>query len=253
MTDASSSLGASAAEAADPLAADPAAGTDAVGDASRRATAPFIAAPADRPAKPFWARLDSPFTVGLPAHASAASRPLLLGRRAHQHLDGDHLHRPRDVRRAGPRSRHQVARAAQRQARVGDHHRLPRLRRRPRSASSCSSSRRWSTQIGAFITGIPDTIDNFEKSDFFHWLEGIFGDRPRHARRPTSRSGSPTPRTSRRSRGGAAEGRRRHRDGDLGRPHRHRADPVLHRLAARHQGVAHAVRAGAQPARRCGR
>ncbi|KRB37047.1 AI-2E family transporter [Microbacterium sp. Root180] len=30
-------------------------------------------------------------------------------------------------------------------------------------------------QISQFITGIPDTISNFEKSDFYHWLEGIFG------------------------------------------------------------------------------
>ena len=30
-------------------------------------------------------------------------------------------------------------------------------------------------QISQFVTGIPDTIDNFEKSDFYSWLEGIFG------------------------------------------------------------------------------
>ncbi|MGN8553231.1 UNVERIFIED_CONTAM: AI-2E family transporter [Microbacterium sp. SLM126] len=30
-------------------------------------------------------------------------------------------------------------------------------------------------QIGQFITGIPATIANFEKSDFYSWLEGIFG------------------------------------------------------------------------------
>jgi len=30
-------------------------------------------------------------------------------------------------------------------------------------------------QVTALIKGIPDTIDNFQKSDFFHWLEGIFG------------------------------------------------------------------------------
>ena len=30
-------------------------------------------------------------------------------------------------------------------------------------------------QITSLIKGIPQTIDNFQKSDFFHWLEGIFG------------------------------------------------------------------------------
>ncbi|MCW3492909.1 AI-2E family transporter [Microbacterium sp. SSM24] len=30
-------------------------------------------------------------------------------------------------------------------------------------------------QIGQFVSGIPSTIANFEKSDFYHWLEGIFG------------------------------------------------------------------------------
>jgi len=31
------------------------------------------------------------------------------------------------------------------------------------------------TQIGQFITGIPATIANFEKTDTYAWLEGIFG------------------------------------------------------------------------------
>ena len=31
-------------------------------------------------------------------------------------------------------------------------------------------------QVSAFITGIPATIKNFEGSDFYHWLEGFFGD-----------------------------------------------------------------------------
>ncbi|SIT85361.1 AI-2E family transporter [Microbacterium sp. RU33B] len=32
------------------------------------------------------------------------------------------------------------------------------------------------SQISAFITSIPSTITNFTKSDFFSWLESIFGD-----------------------------------------------------------------------------
>ena len=64
MTDASSSLGASAAETADPLAVDPGAGTDAVRAMLRPLTAQSSPPAVDRSAKPFWARLDSPFTVG---------------------------------------------------------------------------------------------------------------------------------------------------------------------------------------------
>lgn len=30
-------------------------------------------------------------------------------------------------------------------------------------------------QVSAFITNLPETISNFEKSDFYKWLEGIFG------------------------------------------------------------------------------
>ncbi|HWI31164.1 MAG TPA: AI-2E family transporter [Microbacterium sp.] len=30
-------------------------------------------------------------------------------------------------------------------------------------------------QISAFVTDLPETIADFENSDFFHWLEGIFG------------------------------------------------------------------------------
>lgn len=32
------------------------------------------------------------------------------------------------------------------------------------------------TQITQFVQDIPSTIDAFQKSDFFHWLEGFFGD-----------------------------------------------------------------------------
>ncbi len=32
------------------------------------------------------------------------------------------------------------------------------------------------TQLTQFVTDIPSTIDAFQKSDFFHWLEGFFGD-----------------------------------------------------------------------------
>lgn len=31
-------------------------------------------------------------------------------------------------------------------------------------------------QISQFVKDIPSTIDTFQKSDFFHWLEGYFGD-----------------------------------------------------------------------------
>ncbi|TQJ30424.1 AI-2E family transporter [Microbacterium sp. SLBN-146] len=31
-------------------------------------------------------------------------------------------------------------------------------------------------QITAFVTSLPGTISSFQQTDFFHWLEGIFGD-----------------------------------------------------------------------------
>ena len=89
---------------------------------------------------------------------------------------------------------------AQRQAPVGDRDRLPR-----RSASSVPACCALVVptlidQVAAFIKGIPATITNFENSDFYAWLEGIFGAGPDRPSSTTSRSSSPDPRTSRRSR-----------------------------------------------------
>src|SRR6478736_1453961 len=64
MTDASSSLGASAAEAADPLAVEPAAGTDAAAIVVSDPPAALTLAD-NQQGRPFWARIDNPFAAGL--------------------------------------------------------------------------------------------------------------------------------------------------------------------------------------------
>jgi predicted PurR-regulated permease PerM len=172
MTDASSSLGASAAEAADPLAVDPAAGTDAIGDAPA-ADGTVLATPGDRSAKPFWARLDSPFTVGFLLTFGGLAAALL----------GVALINISTVI---------IYIAFAMFAALGLDPVIKWFVRH-------NVKRAWAItivfltfgvvliglillvvptlveQIGAFIKGIPNTIDNFEESDFFHWLEGIFG------------------------------------------------------------------------------
>jgi predicted PurR-regulated permease PerM len=172
MTDASSSLGASAAETADPLAVDPAAGTDAVGDAPA-ADGTVLATPAGRSAKPFWTRLDSPFTVGFLLTFGGLAAALL----------GVALINISTVI---------IYIAFAMFAALGLDPVIKWFMRH-------NVKRAWAItivfltfgvvliglillvvptlveQIGAFITGIPDRIDNFQDSDLFHWLEGIFG------------------------------------------------------------------------------
>src|SRR5687767_2422726 len=64
MTDATSSPGAGGTEAITPLAADPAAGTDAAAIVVSDHPATVTLAD-NRQGRPFWARLDNPFTAGL--------------------------------------------------------------------------------------------------------------------------------------------------------------------------------------------
>jgi predicted PurR-regulated permease PerM len=168
MNDASSPLGASAAEAADPIAVSPTAGTDR---ADQPAT--VVADTADRGAKPFWARLDSPFTVGFLLTFGGLAAALL----------GVALVNIATVI---------IYIAFAMFAALGLDPIIKWLVRH-------NVKRAWAItivfltfgvlliglmmlviptlveQIRLFITGIPDTIDNFEQSDFFAWLEGIFG------------------------------------------------------------------------------
>ena len=160
----------------------PAAGTDAAApDTSAAVTGRRPPSPSDRGGRPFWAHLDSPFTVGL--LLTLGGLVALAARdRAHQHRRRHHLHRPRDVRRAGPGPGDQVVRAAQRQAPVGDRDRLPDLRRhrrRPPVARRADPDRPDQPRSSP---ASPTTITNFENTDSYAWLEGIFGPGLTHAR-----------------------------------------------------------------------
>ena len=204
------------------------------------------------PARRCWANLGHPFTVGPARSPSAVSSALAARRRVHQPLDDRHLHRPGAVRRARPRPGRATARAARRQRAWGDRRSSTAVfailvvaravarradTRSSRSARSSRTSRR--------------LIANFEQSDFYTWMRG-------HLRRPgrhdpqRGREVLHEPGEPRGDRRRGAQGRRRHRHGDLGLRHRHRAEPVLPRGAARasRTSLVHA-RARAQPARRC--
>ncbi|WP_375386514.1 AI-2E family transporter [uncultured Microbacterium sp.] len=163
----------------EPLAADPAAGTDAATPSAQAKVEALdvIAADAtrapDRGGKPFWAHLDSPFTVGLLltlgglvaillgiAVTNIATVIIYIALAMFAALGLDPV-----IKMLG---RHNV-------------------------------SRTWSiviiflilfvvgggllvlviptlvTQVGQFITSIPSTVTSFQTTDFYHWLEGIFG------------------------------------------------------------------------------
>lgn len=177
MTDASSPLGASAAEADAPLAADPALGTDS-GEVSAAVAltadpATVIALADNRQGRPFWARLDNPFTVGLLltlgglvavllgiALTNIATILVYIGLAAFAALGLDPVIKW-----------------------LGKHG----IKRGWAIAIIFLTGAVLATglmflvvptliqQIEQFITGFPDALANFEKSDFFAWLEGIFG------------------------------------------------------------------------------
>ncbi|GAA1955041.1 AI-2E family transporter [Microbacterium deminutum] len=174
MTDASSMQSPSGADDPTRLAADPALGTDAAvpGDVAVP-VATTVAIAENAQGRPFWARLDNPFTVGLLltlgglvavllgiALTNIATILVYIGLAAFAALGLDPV-----IKWLG---RHGVKRgwaiaiifltgfiiAVGVLLLV-----IPTL----------------VTQITQFIQNIPTTITNFEKSDFYKWLESIFG------------------------------------------------------------------------------
>jgi predicted PurR-regulated permease PerM len=159
-----------------PLAASPAAGTDAaapVAPGSAPATGTATALPPDRGTKPFWARLDSPFGAGFLLTLGGLAAVLLgiaftnistiiiyiaLAMFAALGLDPV-------IKWMG---KHNI--------------------KRPWAIvivffvfGVFAIGLLWLVvptlidQISEFITSIPDTITNFEQTDTYTWLEGIFG------------------------------------------------------------------------------
>ncbi|KAA9106331.1 AI-2E family transporter [Microbacterium rhizomatis] len=163
----------------EPLAADPRAGTDAATPSAQADAKPLevvaseATLPTDRGGKPLWARLDSPFAVGLfltlgglvaillgIAITNIATVIIYIALAMFAALGLDPVIKM-----------------------LGRHH----------------VSRTWSiviiffilfvlgggllvlviptfiTQVGQFFTSIPSTVTNFQTTDFYHWLEGIFG------------------------------------------------------------------------------
>jgi predicted PurR-regulated permease PerM len=174
MTDAATSPGASDAETIAPLAADPVAGTDASHTAATSdLTAAELALAENQQGRPFWARLDNPFTVGLLltlgglvavllgiALANISTILVYIGLAAFAALGLDPV-----IKWLG---KHGVKRGwAIAIIFLG--------------FAIIAAGLLWLvvptlvTQIGQFISGIPSMVSNFEKSDFYAWLEGIFG------------------------------------------------------------------------------
>jgi len=156
----------------EPLAASPAAGTDA---ATPDTGAVMVEAtvPSDRGGKPFWAHLDSPFTAGLLltlgglvavllgiALTNIATVIIYIALAMFASLGLDPVLKWFE--------RHNVKRAW---AIV-----IVFL-----ALGIIAVGLLWLvvptliTQVSEFITGIPETIANFEKTDTYAWLEGIFG------------------------------------------------------------------------------
>jgi predicted PurR-regulated permease PerM len=156
----------------EPLAASPAAGTDA---ATPDTGAVMVEAtvPSDRGGKPFWAHLDSPFTAGLLltlgglvavllgiALTNIATVIIYIALAMFASLGLDPVLKWFE--------RHNVKRVW---AIV-----IVFL-----ALGIIAVGLLWLvvptliTQVSEFITGIPETIANFEKTDTYAWLEGIFG------------------------------------------------------------------------------
>lgn len=171
MTDASSSSGAAGTDDITPLAADPAAGTD-VGAATGTDVA-VASQPGVPRIRPFWTRLDSPFTVGFLLTFGGLAAALLglalanivtviiyIAFAMFAALGLDPIIKwfvRHNVKRAWAITIVFLAFGVVVTGLI--------LLVVPTLVE----------QIGAFITGIPQTLKNFESSDFFHWLEGIFG------------------------------------------------------------------------------
>ena len=250
MTDASTIAGAQRHDDPTPLAADPAAGTDAgaPGDAVVPATdaAAAVAIAENGQGRPFWARLDNPFTVGLLltlgglvalllgiALTNIATILVYIGLATFAALGLDPV-----IKWLG---RHGVKRG-------------------------------WAIAIifltGAIIAigllllvvptlvqpdqcvrhGLPDDDRQLREVPLLRVAGGDLRHRPHRPHR-RGREVLHRPEEHRGDLRRPAQGRRRHRHRRLGRSDRRRPHPLLHRVAPRHQGLAHAVRAGT-PARR---
>ena len=177
MTDASTSPSANAADRPAPLAADPARGTDAgVPDRSEivaAETAASIATAENAVGRPFWARLDNPFTVGLLltlgglvalllgiALTNIATILVYIGLAAFAALGLDPV--IKWLGRHGVKRGWAIAIIFLTGAVIAIGLLLlvvPTL----------------VTQITSFVTDFPSTIAKFEKTPFYAWLEGIFG------------------------------------------------------------------------------
>lgn len=172
MTDPSPSSGAGGTDQSTPLAADPAAGTDAAAVVVSDHPATLTLAD-NQQGRPFWARLDNPFAAGLLLTLGGLVALLLgialtnistilvyIGLAMFAALGLDPV--VKWLGRHGVKRGWAIAIIFLTGAILGIGLMLlvvPTL----------------IAQIGQFVTGIPDTIDNFQKSDFFKWLEGIFG------------------------------------------------------------------------------
>ena len=178
MTDASSSpYSPSGANDSTPLAADPAFGTDSGPTPDTQvvvADSPGGVALTDTAqGRPFWARLDSPFTVGLLltlgglvavllgiALTNIATILVYIGLAAFAALGLDPV--IKFLEKHGVKRGWAIAIIFLTGAIIAVGLMflvVPTLVH----------------QIEQFVTGIPDTITNFEKSDFYAWLESIFG------------------------------------------------------------------------------
>jgi len=177
MTDASSSPSVRGTDDPTPLAADPALGTDAAVAADTVVVAPAssatVALTDNAQGRPFWARLDNPFTVGLLltlgglvalllgiALTNIATVLVYIGLAMFAALGLDPVIRFFE--------RHNVKRAWA-------------ITIVFLAFAIVGVALLWLVvptlidQISQFITSIPSTIANFEKGDFYAWLEGIFG------------------------------------------------------------------------------
>jgi predicted PurR-regulated permease PerM len=177
MTDASSPISASGADDPTPLAANPAAGTDAgVPDTSvvlAADSATSVAIADNAQGRPFWARLDNPFTVGLLLTLGGLVALLLgialtnistilvyIGLAMFAALGLDPV--IKWLGKHGVKRGWAIAIIFLTGAIIATGLLLlvvPTLVQ----------------QISAFIKDFPTTLANFEKSGFYTWLEGIFG------------------------------------------------------------------------------
>ncbi|KQZ85664.1 permease [Microbacterium sp. Root166] len=175
MNDASSPLGASAAEAADPIAVSPTAGTDLAVSADGVVADHAGSSPLadNRQGRPLWARLDNPFSVGLLltlgglvaillglALSNIATILVYIGLAMFAALGLDPV--IKWLGKHGVKRGWAIAIIFLTGTIIGVGLMflvVPTL----------------IDQIQQFFTGLPDMISNFEKTDFYAFLEGIFG------------------------------------------------------------------------------